>query len=92
MSYQNRRYRVVDGRLKKRWDSPTEGWYMTKIEAWDVEEKRLKKAADVARTDAARAARDKNRKEKEVAKVAPKAAEKAVWTFGQPQAEGDEAA
>ncbi len=34
MSYQNRRYRVVDGKLQKRWDAPGEGWFMTKAEAW----------------------------------------------------------
>ena len=34
MGYQNRRYRVVDGKLEKRWDAPVEGWFMTKAEAW----------------------------------------------------------
>ncbi len=34
MGYQNRRYRVVDGKLEKRWDAPGEGWFVTKADAW----------------------------------------------------------
>ena len=35
MGYQNRRYRVVDGKLAKRWDGADEpGWFVTKAEAW----------------------------------------------------------
>ena len=35
MGYQNRRYRVVDGKLAKRWDGADEpGWFLTKAEAW----------------------------------------------------------
>ena len=35
MGYQNRRYRVVDGKLAKRWDGADEpGWFVTKVEAW----------------------------------------------------------
>ena len=37
MGYQNRRYRVVDGKLAKRWDGADEpGWFVTKAEAWDA--------------------------------------------------------
>ncbi len=65
MSYQNRRYRVVDGKLAKRWDSPSDGWFVTKAEAWAAEEVRVKKDADAAKTAAARAAMDKKRKAKD---------------------------
>lgn len=35
MSYQNRRYRVVDGKLEKVWNGTNEpGWFKTKAEAW----------------------------------------------------------
>ena len=35
MSYQNRRYRVVAGKVEKRWDGTDEpGWFKTKVEAW----------------------------------------------------------
>lgn len=34
MSYQNRRYRVVDGKLEKVWNGTNEpGWFKTKVEA-----------------------------------------------------------
>jgi hypothetical protein len=29
----NRRYKVVNGKLEKRWDAP-EGWHVTKADAW----------------------------------------------------------
>ena len=47
MGYQNRRYRVVDGKIEKRWDGTKEpGWFMTKAEAWAAV------AAPVARQEA----------------------------------------
>lgn len=82
-SYRNRRYKVVDRKLEKRWDAPTDGWYVTKIEAWDAEEARIAKEANAAKTAAARAAMDQKRKDKEAAKgvkaapMAPKEAEAA---------------
>ena len=69
-SYHNRRYKVVDGKLEKRWDSPTDGWFVTKAEAWDAEEARLVKVANAAKTAAARKAMDKQREEKQDAKDA----------------------
>jgi len=68
-SYHNRRYKVVDGKLEKRWDSPTDGWFVTKAEAWSVEETRVAKVANAAKTVAARAAMDLKRKEQQEAKV-----------------------
>ena len=72
MGYPNRRYRVVDGKLAKRWDSPSDGWFVTKAEAWEAEEARVEKAANVARTAAARAARDKKNKAAKEARTVKK--------------------
>ncbi len=72
-SYHNRRYKVVDGKLSKRWDSPTDGWYVTKAEAWAAEEARIAKVANAVKTAAARAAMDKKRTAALAAKEAKKA-------------------
>ena len=42
---QNRRYKVINGKLEKRWDAP-EGWHATKADALaEVAPKPVKKAA-----------------------------------------------
>ena len=47
MGYQNRRYRVVDGKLAKRWDGADEpGWFVTKAEAWAAVRPAADKATD----------------------------------------------
>ena len=47
MGYQNRRYRVVDGKLAKRWDGADEpGWFVTKADAWDAVRPAVDKATD----------------------------------------------
>ncbi len=73
-SYHNRRYKVVDGKLSKRWDGPTDGWYVTKAEAWAAEEARVAKVANAVKTAAARAAMDKKRQAAQKPKVAEEAA------------------
>lgn len=85
MSYQNRRYRVVDGKLQKRWDAPGEGWFVTKVEAW---------AADSAnaRTAAARMAKkEKARKEREAKEAKAEAKRVAAKAEGDPQPTPDPA-
>ena len=47
MGYQNRRYRVVGGKLAKRWDGADEpGWFVTKAEAWAAVRPAADKATD----------------------------------------------
>ena len=36
-NYRDRRYRIIDGKVKKQFDTPApDGWYVTKAEAWEV--------------------------------------------------------
>ncbi len=89
-SYHSRRYKVVDGKLVKRWDSPTDGWFVTKAEAWSVEDTRVAKVANVAKTAAARDAMDKKRQEQAAAKEA-RVEEKAAVVF-ESESRADDAA
>ena len=51
MGYQNRRYRVVDGKLAKRWDGADEpGWFVTKAEALAATPKTVKAVLTVGET------------------------------------------
>ena len=80
MGYPNRRYRVVDSKLAKRWDeagTTDPEWFVTKVEAWAAEEVRIKKAAGLAKTAAARAAKAQKDKDVLAAKEAKAAAEEA---------------
>ncbi len=91
MSYPNRRYRVVDGKLAKRWDAPGDGWYVTKVEAWEAERVRVEKAAGAAKTAAARAAKvqkDKDRQAAKEAKAAEEAADDDVEADEKPKSSG----
>ena len=73
MGYPNRRYRVVDGKLVKRWDAPGDGWFVTKAEAWADDAAKAKTfAANNARRESAKKQRDA-KAEKAAAKVAKKA-------------------
>ena len=43
MGYPNRRYRVIDGKLAKRWDGLNDPeWFVKKADAWAAEEARVK--------------------------------------------------
>ena len=87
--YQNRRYRVTDGKLEKRWDAPGDGWFVTKAEAWaDAEAKAKTFAANNARRESAKKQREAKAAKADAAAEA-KAAKKAAKAEAEDEPDAD---